>query len=285
MLAYKCEYEDGENLIFNVVPKEGLLFMCDILGFKNIIEENNEVTSDKIIVDLICFLEKLVKIQLPKFKEHKTLKNKIKDDDIKNYKLNYALVSDTFLVYPNIDYNIDNAMYYVSFQLLTVIAAAIFNECLSKHNILIRGTIVDGKYRILDEYNIIYGKAITEAYEIEQMQQWGGVLLSPSVLRTIKTNLFIYNNYKEYSDFILKQGYIYNKYKLERDKHSKNSFALNWIKVGKDLDKDMNQYLKPNWSLLFKNAEQIEDSIIKESALLKIKNTRKFYEDVVNNRR
>jgi hypothetical protein len=285
MLAYKCEYEDGENLIFNVVPKEGLLFMCDILGFKNIIEENNEVTSDKIIVDLICFLEKLVKIQLPKFKEHKTLKNKIKDDDIKNYKLNYALVSDTFLVYPNIDYNIDNAMYYVSFQLLTVIAAAIFNECLSKHNILIRGTIVDGKYRILDEYNIIYGKAITEAYEIEQMQQWGGVLLSPSVLRTIKTNLFIYNNYKEYSDFILKQGYIYNKYKLERDKHSKNSIALNWIKVGKDLDKDMNQYLKPNWSLLFKNAEQIEDSIIKESALLKIKNTRKFYEDVVNNRR
>lgn len=284
MLHYKCEYEDGENLIINVIPKEGLLFMCDILGFKSIIEENNEVTSDKIIVDLICLLEKLVKIKLPTFKEHKTLKDKIKDEDIKNYKLNYALVSDTFLVYPNIDYNIDNAMYFVSFLVLSFIAAAIFNECLFKHNILIRGAIVDGKYRRLDEYNVMYGKAITEAYEIEQMQQWGGVLLSPSVLKTIKTMPFISNNYKEHCDFILKQGHIYNKYKLERDKHSKNSLVLNWIKVGKNLDKEMNQYIEPNWLILFKNAEQIEDSLIKESALLKIKNTRKFYEDIVNNR-
>lgn len=277
MPSYKCEYADGESLLFNIISRSGLLFMCDILGFKSIIEENCEVTVDMIIGDLIGHLEKSVKkMKLPSFQEHDTLKDKIKDKDIKNYKLKYALISDTFLIYPNVDHNIDDAMYYVSFQVLSVIAAALFNECLSKHNILIRGTIVDGKYRIFDEYNLIFGKAIIEAYEIEQMQKWGGVLLSPSVLKNIKTIHSYPKSYVEYDGEILKQGHIYNKYKIEREKYSKNNIALNWIKLGEALE--MN--IKPNWTLLLENAEQIEELSIKKSVLEKITNTKMFYEYV-----
>ena len=276
MPSYKCVYADGESFEFKIISRSGLLFMCDILGFKSIIEENCEVTVDKIIGDLICFLERLVKTKLRSFKEHDTLKDKIKDEDIKNYKLKYALISDTFLIYPNVDHNIDDAMYDVSFRVLSVIAAALFNECLSIHNILIRGTIVDGKYRILDEYNLIFGKAIIEAYEIEQMQKWGGVLLSPSVLKNIKTIHSYLNSYVEYDGEILKQGHIYNKYKIEREKYSKNNIALNWIKLGEDLK--MNN--KPNWTLLYENAEQIKVRPIKESVIEKITNTKMFYEYV-----
>lgn len=135
--------------------KSGYFLCADILGFSEIVKSLSEL-DDQTILDKR--IEQWVSI----------VKNLTKKYEIDNQ---YTLLSDTlFLGIDHDDEKLSKLLYFCQELLETSIG----------NSIPIRGAICYGSYSF--EKDIIYGKAVIEAHELEQKQNWIGIILDNKII-------------------------------------------------------------------------------------------------------
>lgn len=169
-ISFRTEPDKNE---YRVYLRNGLLMMCDILGFSNLVNNSNCADLSKTIINIIDTLKIATKVEYIKMlNEHPTLSKKIPNWS-ETYELKHFVLSDTIIVYPNVDYDNKSNEYQVSLQLLATITKLLFNHFLTDLNLLIRGAIVDGEYCLVEGHPMIYGKAVIRAHQHEKNQNWG----------------------------------------------------------------------------------------------------------------
>ena len=262
-IIYKTKPGNNE---YKVESKNGLLMMCDILGFTNLVNNSRCTDLSEKIVNIIDTLKIATEIECNIIlKQHPTLPNKIPNWSEK-YVLKYFILSDTIIIYPHVDYEKNSNEYQVSLQILASITKALFNHFLTDLNLLIRGAIVADEYCLVEEPPMIYGKAVIKAHQHEKNQNWGGVLLSPSISKALKNSFVLEQSFKEYDEIPFKNTNLKEFIELY-DIKSASIYVLNWV---------MNEY-KIKWDEIEETTKNIMYDEQIQDALNKIKNTKKFY--------
>jgi len=235
---------------------DGIFFMCDILGFGNLIKDNSCLdVGKKLMQDMLETLKTTEKKFIDSEVEHTTLWDKIKDEWSYDYKLNYYTFSDTIMIYPNINYNISSACYMVSFKILLEVVIILYNYFLLYHNLLIRGAMVHNNYCIIKEPFSLFGKAVVEAHELEKDQNWGGIILSENLIKNIINEKHLLKDLVKYDDVPIKEKGLKNDY-------LKSPYVVKW----------MDKFYTPDWDW-----SKIIDKISNYEIALKVLNTMKFY--------
>lgn len=284
----KVEYycKNGKNGLtsYKVVHRQSLLALFDLLGFSTFIENNPKCIVDKKMISIICHLKDIEdNIDISKITNGAPFKNRNKEC-VNQLEFRYALVSDTFIIYPNIDFNINKNLYeyQVTLKTLSAISAALFSSFLQEFNTLIRGSIVFNEYQIVKEIDALYGKAIIEAHTNESIQKWGGILPSANISTNKNNSNIMKSSYTDYCELyskILKDTYNAEKYIKSIENKTQHKYVLNWIKT---YDK-LYENAEPNWKLLKEEAKKIKNKNVKDSALKKIRNTKEFYDSYKKN--
>ncbi len=95
---------EPDNIEYEVEPKKGLLMMCDILGFSNLVMSSECIDLSEKIVNIIDTLKIGTEIECTKILTgNPELLDKLPNWS-NEYKLKYFLLSDTILIYPSVDY-------------------------------------------------------------------------------------------------------------------------------------------------------------------------------------
>lgn len=240
--------------------------MCDILGFSNLVNNSRCIDLSEKIVNIIDTLKIATEIEYNIIlKRHPTLSNKIPNWSEK-YVLKYFILSDTIIIYPNVDYEKNSNEYQVSLDILASVTKVLFNHFLTDLNLLIRGAIVVDAYCLVEEHPMIYGKAVIKAHQHEKIQNWGGVLLSPSISKDLKNSFVLDQSFKEYDEIPFKNTNLKEYIELY-DIKSASIYVLNWV---------TNKY-KIKWDEIEETTKNIMYDEQIQDALCKIKNTKKFY--------
>lgn len=251
---------------YEVEPKNGLLMMCDILGFSNLVMSSECIDLSEKIVNIIDSLKIGTKIEYNKMlTEHPTLLEKLPNWSNK-YELKYFLLSDTIIIYPNVDYEKTSNEYQISLNILTAVTKVLFNHLLTDLKLLIRGAIVDDEYCLVKEHPVIYGKAVIKAHQYEKCQNWGGIMLCPSISMNMKDSFVLDQSYKKYNEIPFKKSNLGECMELY-DKHSVSIYVLKWV-----LDK-----YKIEWDEVEESTKMIMENGQLQDALKKIENTKRFY--------
>jgi len=263
----KIEYELNK--------KNAPLLICDLLGFKNLVLEQD--IDEKIM--MLYLIEDLHFINirdfgLDLFKSNTQFYDKISEFWPESYPLQGSIVSDTIFMYPLEDPAEGNLSYEVSVLLLSIASTLFFQRVLESYHFLLRGSICYGEYCIIDNPRLIFGKAVVDAYNLESIQNWGGVLLSPMICEKLRNSHILKTIYTEYLDLPIKRR-EQEKYESLCLAHSSFPHALCWPRLVPIVD----------WDPIYERLDHINDSDEKKSAKEKIDNTKKFHELITSRTR
>lgn len=259
---------DVTNEGYTIDRRNGLFLMYDILGYKDYIKHQDRIDLELKMMEILDEFTSIEKIDvgINLYEDNKTVQNKIKNKGIKKYLIKALMISDTVFIYPKIEY--DGKPFDEEVLLISSVAKALFIHMLNEHHFLIRGSINHGEYSVIENENhsnkIIIGKGYIESYELESLQNWGGILISPKIINKInnKNVLILFEEYRIMP--INKNRYKY----YERIFDSNHPYVLNWPAIIEEVD----------WKSLYQRLNYINDSEVRESAKNKIDNSKEFYE-------
>ena len=242
--------------------RNGPLFMGDILGFSNYVKTTPLGVVKQKMDNIIYKIENINSIDIiEEFKDRPEIKGKVINILSKEYRLNGHIISDTILIYPNKEIKEENS--YLELIIISSMLRVIF-EFFLKENLLLRGTLNYGEYYISSSKSkSLYGKNMIEAHEYEQIQDWGGILLSPKVVK--KIYLIERESIVQYDVSFIKKE---DRDEFVRQYKSNEPYVLAWPSIVKEF----------NWISLYYDALKIEKEKIRESAIRKINNTIRFYQ-------
>lgn len=257
---------DVTNEVYTVDQRNGLFLMYDILGYKNYVKHQDGKDLKFKMIELLDEFKSIEKIDLGtnRYDDNMTVQNKLKKSGINKYLFKALMISDTIFLYPQIEYcenSFDNEVHIISSA-----SKALFDNMLIKHNFLIRGSINYGEYNVIENENkkIVCGKGYIESYELENLQNWGGILISPKIIEKL-SNINILKQFVEYRIMPINK----NRYKdYARIFDSNHPYVLNWPSIIKEVD----------WKPLYQRLNYIDDPEVRESAKNKIDNSKEFYE-------
>lgn len=267
-LATYCS--DITNEVYTIDRRNGPFLMYDILGYKDYIKHQDRIDLELKMMEILDELKSIkdTDIGINLYDDNKAVQNKIKNSGIKKYLINALMISDTFFIYPIIEY--DEKSFDEQVLLISSAAKVLFTHMLNKHHLLIRGSINHGEYSVIKNENenhsneIIFGKGYIESYELESLQNWGGILISPKIINKINNkNILIL--FEEYRIMPINKN-RYNDY--ERIFDSNHPYVLNWPAIIEEVD----------WKPLYQRLNYIDDPEVRESAKNKIDNSKEFYE-------
>jgi hypothetical protein len=169
-------------------------FMCDILGFENkILKQRNSLRLyDEIVLPLLD-----TGIREGKFASDfmemifATISKRLFNNEVqtrsKPPRVEALSFADTIILYPAISAKTQGVFSAPITQILLVNWAAryLFVEMLSRE-VLLRGSIGFGECLISRDPISYLGETIVEVHSAEILQNWGGVIFSPSAARIIR---------------------------------------------------------------------------------------------------
>ncbi len=184
----------------NLRYRQRCLSYFDLLGFSNIIRDNK-------IEHIIPLYEEVLKFL------HSSASTKIK------YGLDYSWFSDTFLLFTKGDTEGE-------FSLIEQASRLFFEKLITNH-IPVRGSLTIGEFYTQKEKNIFLGKALVEAYEYGETQNWLGFILTPSVYEYLSNSNTLSNQLSFYTN-ISSSRILEPKTKTTKQLDSNNVLAFNF---------------------------------------------------------
>lgn len=195
---------------------EKYIVLLDILGFRELILKN----STHYVIQLIkTTIEDSIKMG---FKIWDRLDGDL--EDVKN-DIDFAVISDTVVIYSH-----DNIQANLLMTLMS--ARSLFCSFLLK-GLPLRGAIVCGELESINEFkddkrlNILIGKGLVSAYELEKKQNWCGCIVDQSVI----TNL---TNDGLSLEFLIEQKIVSQFSVPMKDNTREDNVVLNWPYVAGD---------------------------------------------------
>ena len=201
--------------------------VCDILGFKDLIMNNDFETTRKIFEKFVSNLE--LAVTGGKAIQYNLEEGSIVVADSKEIKLNFNLFSDTVVLW-----TVDNSVR--SFFDLLIGTANLFNSSM-KYGLPLRGAISQGElmvnpYQLESEFNnfenIVYGKALIKAYQLEQDQIWSGCIIDPEFSQSSEIAISQIFKSKLHRDL-----YIFYNVPM-KSSGCRNHLTLNWVGWSKE---------------------------------------------------
>ena len=192
-----------------VVPKmlvtEGERFVAffDILGFGSWVESEG---SKKVFTYVRGFLNLMVRSSLPGSTVHQDMSVDIQKSDI-----GYINFSDSIVFYSR------NDSYHCLKAMLTV-CGEFMNIVICGPSRMLRGAIAHGEFYADPKANAYVGKALIDAYKLEEDQDWLGLSLHDSV-EVVKYFQQALNEHK---------GYIVRSLVPLRSNSNKKPYCINW---------------------------------------------------------
>ena len=173
--------------------KNGFLIYFDLLGYKNIIAQKDEKT----INSLKDFIDRQFKVN-----NVRNIVGLIKGDNFDINNLIFRCYSDNFLIFYKSECDVESLI-------STVCLASFFSNCSIRNGFMIRGSIVYGTLSYND--NLVFGKSIIEAYELESAHNEPNFVLSKELKKMYEDNKLYEND--ALSPFLLydKQDYSIGK--------------------------------------------------------------------------
>lgn len=229
-----------------------LVAICDILGFKNLILNNN---VEEVVNNSLAYLKRSIyhSITQKEIPDKIPTMNEIKQES----KVGFAIFSDTILLYTKKDTDDDC-------QFLLETCGWLLFENVFNHSTRLRIGVSYGESFINEEDNIYIGKPIVDAYQLEKSQEWSGGALTKNaeerIPEFVKTeNESAFNWYLTYYNVPLKNG-------------------LNEKLLTIDWSRGIHHYLPFEWSNSHK--EPTDDEILKIPDIVsKWRNTKKYHGD------
>ncbi|MBK7243856.1 MAG: hypothetical protein IPH98_08350 [Saprospiraceae bacterium] len=262
----------------NLENHQSIVAFIDILGFKEIVKENNKSKDYNILNQLKEALHLSINKSIVVMKEWLKAFGEIENENL-DAKLKYRQFSDN--LYFSFDYKDDKSDYELAVYLVTSIAAFYQRNMLSKH-FYIRGGIADGQ-NYCDEH-MIFSSALIKAYEFETRTAiYPRIIIDPKILKSLPKDNII--NKLLPNIFVMDwAGLIFlNPFKIIT---SVNNILAQFPNISNDLIKIKNKntslltledtlYLEPDISdeIL---ANNVKDNL--ELKLRKYKNIPEFYE-------
>lgn len=235
----------------------------DILGYKDIIEKNStDYISDKLSKSIDLSIEMGIDIWNKLPKEYLDAK-----DDIQ-----FSIISDSIIIWSK-----DDSPLHLLIFLLTT--RAIFFSFLI-NGFPLRGGVTIGELELLKKEigknnisSIFFGKGLTEAYQIENSQNWSGCI--------IDEKCFIILEQLENTDNFKTKDLLYSNLIIRYSVPMKNGlkeehYVLNWPFVtGNEIDKHL---IDGKW--LFSSFSAHGKNIIKDEGRNKLFNTVEFFLEI-----
>lgn len=252
------------------------ILVCDILGFKNLVSQNELMKIIELMMNVIDTLFGMSQKDIGKqyFKGNEELYEKLKDHYPESLKLEASVVSDTIIIYPSEEFSEKNIAQEVSLMIMSIISMLFFRYMLKELNLLIRGALTYGEYGVIDDPKVVIGKGLIEAYELEKCQDWGGIIPSPILCSMLKKSSALNILFVNYAPVPIKASSMED-FSAAYEKFGVAPHVLNWTRITEKID----------WKPLFENAEKIEDEENRKDALYKITQTKTFYEEMKKNGR
>lgn len=241
------------HLVMEMIVTEGNRYVAffDILGFSNWIETAG---SKEVFVYTRGFLNLMIRSSMPK-----SVVNPDMSVDLEQSNISYINFSDS-IVY----YSLDDS--YEAFRTMLRICAQLMNIVICGPTRMIRGALSHGEFYADPENNAYVGRALIDAYRLEEAQDW----LSVSLHSSIEDTANFIRAQKEFPRLIVRS--------LVPLKGSSNKpFCLNWtdpdvISGSSNVSKSLDNCLRIGFKALHDNSKEIE------KLERRISNTREFIE-------
>lgn len=175
----------------------------DILGFSNWVEA---MGSKEVFVYIRGFLNLMIRASMPK-----SVVNPDMSVDLESSLISYINFSDSIVYYSKDDS-------YESFRSMLKVCAELINVVICGPTRMIRGAISHGEFYADPENNAYVGKALIDAYRLEENQEWMGVSLDSNIEGT--ENFILAR--KEFPHLIVQSL-------VPLKNSSKKPYCLNWI--------------------------------------------------------
>jgi hypothetical protein len=238
---------------------ERFIAYLDILGFSERVKKEDNL--DKFVESYKHCIHKNLKYIKP------IITNGYKDLDIME-NIKFAIASDTIIIYSTNNTEMDfRNLVDCSLNLLFICFETYFP---------IRGAIDYGELFVNEEYRIYIGKALINAHDITNKQDWAGVIITDNCMKKIESD----NKIKEEMDrFMYKEKVIYYKVPIKDESYIKRPI-LNWApmiinsrrgdQIKPRSEKEFREIFLPPW---------IKNNHIKYDIEKKIHNTYTYYLD------
>jgi len=195
----------NRKVVTNMLVTEGERFVAffDILGFGTWVESEG---SKKVFTYVRGFLNLMVRSSLPGSTVHQDMSVDIQKSDI-----GYINFSDSIVFYSR------NDSYHCLKAMLTV-CGEFMNVVICGPSRMLRGAIAHGEFYADPKANAYVGKALIDAYKLEEDQDWLGLSLHDSV-EVIKYFQQALNEHN---------GYIVRSLVPLRSNSNKKPYCINW---------------------------------------------------------
>ena len=224
----------------------------DILGFKNLVEKNSHEKLIKIYNDALC--ETVSEIKRIGIEHHSYDQNAVNSlESISQY-----IISDSIILIQN-EYN-HRGLFFLILQSKVLLKMGI------SEGIPLRGGISLGEISILNNLGTtIVGRALTNAYQLESVQNWSGAIIDPNCFK-------IHPNDKYFLELLTdtkKPLLVDYDVPLKSEIDSK-FYAINWVDKNDTIEEIRNSFYAHNKEVNGVKQEEI------------IENTVKFAEYIMN---
>ncbi len=248
-------------LYFEKMKKKSLVAVCDILGFKNLIMNNN-------VEDVANHSIKFLKRSLQHSLTHEDyFAEELSMPELKaQSKIGFAIFSDTILLYTREDTDEDC-------RILLETCGWLLFENIFNISTRLRIGISYGETFINEDEDIYIGKAIVEAHELEKKQEWAGGALTEKAENRIPD--FVKTEFL-YRDNII-NGRIWNWWLIYYNVPLKNNRTTKLLSI--DWTRGIHSYNKFEWSKNHPEPSE-EEELQKRDIVIKWRNTKKYHEDV-----
>jgi hypothetical protein len=253
--------------------ENGFVCIFDILGYKNILENNNIERCAQIIDNILIKLPEKVELELlsaPKKiklshgsvseKQHWEAVKKLVADRISFFdtRLNVIMVSDSIVLF--FDFTEDNNL--INHTWLTISYISIFQREAFIHGLPMRGCLDFGEYYYNN--NIFAGKTIVNSYNYGSNLEFSGVVITEDAYKQIE---LISLNEEFYKKFI---SYCIFKYLVPlKNKKDKLAYIIGWYEeCDFPENQDIRQFIYDAFYAYNKN--------IDTATVVKINNTEKI---------
>lgn len=216
--------------------QEGLVGVFDILGYQNIIDNNEIENVSKIVLETLTNLPNTVKDTLTHLISDEASRNFfIKENDT----LKSLIISDTILLSLSVDSNASPEN-RVSNWAIFLLHAAMLLRLAFDNGLPLRGAIDSGNFFI--NGNCFAGRPIVNAFRLANQLQFSGCALTPKVEEEFKKDLNQTN--KDFQNAIRYLFFLY--LTPQKNNEEEKLLLVNWLKPlddWKDLPNDIRQYV------------------------------------------
>ena len=247
------------------------LALLDILGFKDLIERNSHEEL-KEIFEVLIIPDYELTMTINAFKRSKIGNKTIYTPDRDNIRLNSTLISDSLIFWT------DNVSMKSFFWIIAAIRSLMSRSIAI--GIPLRGAITIGpiyhqfgiyETDLTNSYNILIGKSIVDAYNLEKRQNWSGCIIDKKCIEKYRSQIDA-ENLATVEDLITKK--IICKYNVPfKNGRFSNEYVIDWVHSDKSILKE--SHVQDSFSMHNKDIEN-------PNTRRKITNTLKFYKLVSN---